>query len=574
MTSARSSAVLAALALTCAWTVDVQAAASRPNLNVYRLAPVLEDGKFRAVSVTISLPADADGETRLRLPAEWGGGERLWRFLQDPAVTGGQLSKSDEKTWVITSRPRAPLTVRYRVVSAYDGPPPPDGPNYGQPIIGPDGFYLIGHTIFATPEGRDTDQARFVWDAAGSSLRLATDLSPLETAPASIERLGPSVLMAYPDLVEARRDVGGAPLTVAMRGQFSFTAEAFADMAARSIGAVRAFWGDGKAPFLITLAGQPAPQGWTSYRGTGLDDAFAVISTQNTKLEDYRLFLTHEYLHTWNAARLGGAIEGPREPAGYWFSEGFTDYYARRLALRSGLVDLETFAAAWNEALEAYATSSAISANNDQIIARFWSDKAVQKLPYQRGAQLAVLMDGRLKAKGGLDRVMLAMRDQAARQRGANRRIPAPEALVPVAQNLTGVDLTPEIDRFVTRGERILLPPGAFGGCLTVETLTRPTYWLGLDLTETGKGRMIAGVDPAGPAYAAGLRNGMKYLGRQGGKPGDSTVEIGLAIEENGKPRLVRFLPKGPGEVTVQRIKVPTTLTPDARAACAKAVAG
>ena len=111
-----------------------------------------------------------------------------------------------------------------------DGPPPPDSPNFGQPIIGPEGFYVIGHTIFATPEGRDLDLARFEWDPAGASLRLATDLTPLQKSPASISQLGPSVLMAYPDTVEARRDVGGAPLTVAMRGTFSFNAEALADM--------------------------------------------------------------------------------------------------------------------------------------------------------------------------------------------------------------------------------------------------------------------------------------------------------------------------------------------------------
>ncbi|AZS23536.1 M61 family peptidase [Caulobacter sp. FWC26] len=535
---------------------------------------MVENGKIQALAVEVRLPADADGETRMQLPAEWGGGERLWRFLKDPVVTGGQLSQPDEKTWVITSKPRARLTLRYRVVSAYDGPPPPDSPNYGQPIIGPEGFYVIGHTIFATPEDRETDLARFEWDPASSALQLSTDLTPLQRAPASISQLGPSVLMAYPDTVEARRDVGGAPLTVATRGTFSFSAEAFADMAARSIGAVRAFWGDGRAPFLITLAGQPAPQGWTSYRGSGLDDAFAVISTQNTKLEDYRLFLTHEYLHTWIAERLGGAIDGPGEPAGYWFSEGFTDYYARRLALRAGLVDLETFAAAWNEALDAYATSPAIGANNAQIVAGFWSDRAVQKLPYQRGAQLAVLLENRLKSKGGLDRVMLALRDQAAKRRDTSRRVPASQAFTPVARSVTGVDLAPEIDRYVSRGERILLPADAFGGCLTVETLTRPAYWLGLDLAETDKARTLVGVDPSGPAYAAGLREGMKYLGRHGGKPGDSTVEVGLAIEENGKPRVVRFLPKGPGEVTVQRIKVPTALGPDARAACVKAVAG
>lgn len=554
--------------------LPVDAASPQRNLDVYRVSPLVENGKIHALAVEVRLPADADGETRMQLPAEWGGGERLWRFLKDPVVTGGQLSQPDEKTWVITSKPRARLTLRYRVVSAYDGPPPPDSPNYGQPIIGPEGFYVIGHTIFATPEDRETDLARFEWDPASSALQLSTDLKPLQRAPASISQLGPSVLMAYPDTVEARRDVGGAPLTVAMRGTFSFSAEAFADMAARSIGAVRAFWGDGRAPFLITLAGQPAPQGWTSYRGSGLDDAFAVISTQNTRLEDYRLFLTHEYLHTWNAERLGGAIDGPGEPAGYWFSEGFTDYYARRLALRAGLVDLETFAAAWNEALDAYATSPAIGANNAQIVAGFWSDRAVQKLPYQRGAQLAVLLENRLKSKGGLDQVMLALRDQAAKRRDTSRRVPASQAFTPVARSVTGVDLTPEIDRFVSRGERILLPSDAFGGCLTVETLTRPAYWLGLDLAETGKARTLVGVDPSGPAYAAGLREGMKYLGRHGGKPGDSTVEVGLAIEENGKPRVIRFLPKGPGEVTVQRIKVPTALTPDARAACVKAVAG
>lgn len=567
-------AASAALTIGALAALPVDAAPQQRNLDVYRVSPVVENGKVQALTVEVRLRADADGETRMQLPAEWGGGERLWRFLNDPVVTGGQLSQPDEKTWAITSRPRAALTLRYRVVSAYDGPPPPDSPNFGQPIIGPEGFYVIGHTIFATPEGRETDLARFEWDPASSALQLSTDLTPLQRAPASISQLGPSVLMAYPDTVEARRDVGGAPLTVAMRGTFSFSAEAFADMAARSIGAVRAFWGDGRAPFLITLAGQPAPQGWTSYRGSGLDDAFAVISTQNTKLEDYRLFLTHEYLHTWIAERLGGAIDGPGEPAGYWFSEGFTDYYARRLALRAGLVDLETFAAAWNEALDAYATSPAIGANNAQIVAGFWSDRAVQKLPYQRGAQLAVLLENRLKSKGGLDRVMLALRDQAAKRRDTSRRVPASQAFTPVARSVTGVDLTPEIDRFVSRGERILLPSDAFGGCLTVETLTRPAYWLGLDLAETGKARTLVGVDPSGPAYAAGLREGMKYLGRHGGKPGDSTVEVGLAIEENGKPRVVRFLPKGPGEVTVQRIKVPTALTPDARAACVKAVAG
>ena len=66
----------------------------------------------------------------------------------------------------------------------------------------------------------------------------------------------------------------------------------------------------------------------------------------------------------------------------------------------------------------------------------------------------------------------------------------------------------------------------------------------------------------------------MKYLGRQGGKMGDGSVEIGFAVEDDGKPRVIRFLPRGPSEITVQKVTVPASLTPEARAACVKAVAG
>ena len=119
--------------------LPVDAAPLQRNLDVYRVSPVVENGKVQALTVEVRLRADGDGETRMQLPAEWGGGERLWRFLKDPVVTGGQLSQPDEKTWAITSKPRAALTLRYRVVSAYDGPPPPDSPNFGQPIIGREG---------------------------------------------------------------------------------------------------------------------------------------------------------------------------------------------------------------------------------------------------------------------------------------------------------------------------------------------------------------------------------------------------------------------------------------------------
>lgn len=554
--------------------IAAPALAATPAPDTYRLAPVIENGKVTALSVTITLPADADGQTQLRVPQDWGGGEKLWRFIKDPVVTGGTLSSADEKTWTITSKPRAPLTVRYRVISAYDGEPPADSPNYGQPIVGPEGFYVIGHTVFVTPEGRNDDKARFAWDPAGSGLVFASDLESLARKAGTINDISDSVAVAYKDLTFLERDAGGAPLRLAVRGKFAFTDAAFADMAAQTITASRAFWGDGKEPFLITLVDQSAPPGWTTYRGSGLGDAFAVISSRNVPLDTYKLFLAHEYFHTWNSNRTGGLKEGPEEPLGYWVSEGFTDYYARKLSLRSGFVDLETFVAAWNAVLEAYASSPARAMPNADIAARFWSDRTVQKLPYQRGALVALLLETRLKAQSGLDPVMLAMRDYAKGRDPAEWDHAAANLLPRIVKTRTGVDLTPEIDRWVIKGEPIVLPSDAFGGCLTVEAVNRPVYDLGFDADASAKSGVITGVKPDGAAYAGGLRDGMKRLERQGGKVGDSSVEIAYVIEDGGGRRTIRFKPEGKAMLNLQRVVMPNDLTPQTRAVCVKAVAG
>lgn len=551
----------------------------KPPVDVYRVSPVVENGKVTALSVTITLPADVDGETRLNLPEAWGGGEKLWRFLKDPVVTGGALSTPDEKTWVIRSKPRAPLTVSYRVVSAYDGVPPVDSPTYAQPIVGPDGFYVVGHTIFVRPEQRDRDAARFVWAPEGSDLKFASDLERLEKTPGRLNDIGESVLIASKDLRVLTRDVAGAPVRLAVRGGFGFSDDAFVDMTASVVRTVRGFWGDRGEPFLITLMPydlpKGAPEGARSRRGSGLGDAFAVISTREPTLEYYPIFLTHEFFHTWNSSRVGGLADGPDEPLGYWFSEGFTDYYARRLALRGGLISLEAFVADWNQALTAYATSPVRNAPNAEIPARFWRDKDVQKLPYQRGALVAVMINQRLKPQGGLDPLMLAMRDHAKGRNPAEWDHSAANLLPRVVKGRTEVDLAPDLDRWIRKGETVALTPDAFGGCLAVETITQPVFDRGFDADASRARGVITGVAPDGPAYAAGLRDGMKRLGAKGGKFGDSSVEIEYLVSDaDGAQRSIRFKPEGKTMLSFQRVVMPANLTPEARAACVKAVAG
>lgn len=563
-------------ALAAAAAVCLAAFAPAPPPVAYSVTPTLAEGKITGLAVEIVLTADPDGETRLDLPDAWGGGVDLWKGLADLRVEGaGDVREDGPAARIVRSRPGARLVVRYRLpANLVSGEPPAMGPNFSYPIIGPEGFYVMGPTAFITPHDRAGDPASFRWKDGGSGLVFASDLERVTGRRGTVNDISESVMIAARDLTVRTVMVDGSPLRVAIRGQHSFDHSMFVDMVSRIIAAERTFWGDGKEPFLVTLGPLAPAEGSTSIRGTGLGDAFAVIGTPNAELARYRVLLTHEYFHSWNPVRMGGLREGAEEPGDYWFSEGFTDFYARRLALRAGLIDLDQFAADWNEMLAAYATSPARTATNAALMKDFWTDEHLHKLPYQRGALIAALWQARWRADGGpaLDGFVRAIRDEAARSGATPRPV---GVLVPIVAGRLGHEVAPDIARYVERGEAVLLPPDAFGGCITVRTETRPVFDRGFDAAASAAQGVIVGLDPTSPAYAAGLRNGMVRKGREGGLDGDSRVEIGYRIvDDKGVERVIRYRPEGKTSLTVQQLEVAPGLDPAARAACVRAVAG
>jgi len=72
-------------------------------------------------------------------------------------------------------------------------------------------------------------------------------------------------------------------------------------------------------------------------------------------------------------------------------------------------------------------------------------------------------------------------------------------------------------------------------------------------------------VDRLLPAYAAGLRDGMKILVRTEGEPDNALAPFALLVEDNGKHRTIRYLPQGHKQVTVQQIHITNAQTPDGR---------
>ena len=61
----------------------------------------------------------------------------------------------------------------------------------------------------------------------------------------------------------------------------------------------------------------------------------------------------------------GQLIGGVEDERLYWFSEGFTDYYASLLLLRAGLISLEDHVAGYNSLIKEYVGTCAIAEVNN-----------------------------------------------------------------------------------------------------------------------------------------------------------------------------------------------------------------
>ena len=536
----------------------------------YKITPRLQKNGARVLDVQMRFLGDADGETHLELPTEWAGSSELWRHATGLEIRGARRLDGYYDKPILHHRPGAAIRVRYSVAGAWDKDP---GFNYekARPMVRPDWFFFHGEGIFAAPLGRQAAPARFEWGKLPRGWTVASDLDHLGGKPTSVANLINSVGIGGRDLKIVRRDLGGAPLRVAILGEWTFQPDQLADTAAPIIAAENEYWGDAPTPFLIAMAPLGQLPSGLSYSGTGRADAFSIASTSAFELKHAIRFLAHEYMHSWVPIALGAMPED--EAVDYWFSEGFTDYVASKVLLGAGLWTLADFAADKNQTLLRYGTSPAKTATAAEVSARFWTDQAIQQVSYDRGHLMAARLDGDIAQRSqgalSLDHVLRAQREAAKASPDL-----ATSLFRKVLLEKSGIDIEPDLERHARRGEPLLLREDLFGGCARLVTERRREFHRGYDAAATRTaGGVIAGVIPDGPAYAAGMRNGMRLIRREGGTVGDSSVEIAYRVADAGGERVLRFLPQGKAEFVVQRMEV-TATDPAEEARCSARMGG
>jgi predicted metalloprotease with PDZ domain len=105
-------------------------------------------------------------------------------------------------------------------------------------------------------------------------------------------------------------------------------------------------------------------------------------------------FLAHEIFHHWNGQAIRGVERDPRQ----YFNEGFTEYYANRTIVRTGLITPDLFLRKIETHLALYVYFRTSSAFSQISLQQAGSDKARYRFGvYQGGWTLAFCLDGAIR---------------------------------------------------------------------------------------------------------------------------------------------------------------------------------
>ena len=413
-------------------------------------------------------------------------------------------------------------------------------------------FQMVGHLGLLVPD-REDKQESFQFriqivgfkEAGWTSVTSFGKGDGIYTMEGSFDDLVHSRWMAGKfEFVERKIGVNTIGIAIA-RKDWRFTKEELADSVEKIVRTERDFFKDHSDPwYLVTLSPVPSTDPHSnSLGGTALKNCFSMYCSKNFTLQGNSqepnrglLLLAHEYFHNWNGIKIPTAGGDPQT---YWFSEGFTNFYARRILLRNGMITKKEFLASLNEEIQNYETNEAKSYPNQRIVEGFWSSRTVQNLPYQRGALVALLIDEHLKArskgKQSLDDFSLDLFKNKPSAPVTSR------SLLERIGKWVDEDFREQLRAIVEDGSKIELPSRLTEPECRLGKAKVKAFDPGFDLEKAQQTKKIEGVKEDGNAFRAGLRNGQTIRSLSIYQGNDPKAE--LEVMEDGKIMSINYEP-------------------------------
>jgi predicted metalloprotease with PDZ domain len=537
---------------------------------------------FPYVSVTFVSHGDLTGATRVGLD-HWGGVDDPQNEVHGLTATDEQghplvieadeaLPDADTSTWTVHHERGSVLVVRYAIVPTR-GEVRWDGLAYHRPLVTPTFFHAAAlNALLGLPDAPHDQPLRIAFHWRGfkeagwtvaSSFSVSQD--DFETTRTYDEFRGAILIAGVLRLL--RRDIGPcsppracapgqsgttSPLWVAIAGSdWGFTDDAFADAAAAVAGTERAFFADYDWPFflvsVIPVGGKFDPRVVRGFSGVGMTQSFALFVapktslTQETSGRGIMFLMSHELFHSWNGRRY--KLQDPQE-LGLWFSEGFTDFYARRLSYRAGLMSAASYVEDLNKRIERYTLSPFRDEPAERIVRDFWRDPAIGDLPYLRGNMVASLVDAQIRLTSGGSRSLDDLMKELLSARPAEPpRVTSDTFLAKIAA-FTSPAFAERIRQIVVFGAAVKIEPKSFEPCLRGSLTGMSPFDAGFDQNAAKARKVVSGVSVGSNAYRAGLRDGQR-IASWSLHDGDRSVPAEVTIEDGATKRTIRYLPEG-----------------------------
>ncbi|MFC1845545.1 hypothetical protein ACFLX2_00280 [Candidatus Dependentiae bacterium] len=535
----------------------------------YTIAPKIDTAKpFFKVHLTFC--SSQMEKLRFILPLSFHGQTQLYGQISDLQILANKKTVFQKKKITqdmlennhllvpIDSNKKQMVSVKYRFV-------PRAIWHKGIPKIDSRYFRFIGRTLFIFP---DTDLTKKInvklrWKNIPASWNVINSHGVNQTTqrieiPAR-QFITKECMYAGGDFEIHKKLIQGKPLYIGIRGswrspQNDLTKKDFIDLTEKIVHEERSFWNDFNYPYFFVLLIPSESE--TSFWGTGLYNGFCLTWKNRVFNREATAFiLAHELFHNWVGSN-GKIKMGQAEY--YWFSEGFTDYYAALILLRIGIISFENYVKRYNNVLFNYFTSPARNYPSKKAIELRHTSWRIEKLPHYQGNIIAQEWNTNIKAKSNgkysLDNIMLDLKNAA---RGADLALSFNSLLEQVSKKYLKKEVLADIKKYIIDGQTIQPTTNALGPCCSLEIKKMKEFDEGCKLGLSIQKGKIIGVKKDGPAYKAGLRDGQIILKWDTVVPPQKNSLIKLKIKDlDGSIKTVRYYPKGKREFDVPQYVV------------------
>lgn len=517
----------------------------------YTITPKFGAGRTR---VELTWETRGRGTSVLSVASRFGRIENVEALLSNVHFNGAKSVRQDGPLWIVSHTKDAVLDIRYDValkLKSFD-----DWDAQQLPIVTDNFFHGVGSAFLMTPNSHPGTPAEFEtslrW-ALPAGRKAACSWGGVSRSVAARVRpadLKQSVYLAG-DLSTKTVEIGGLRISVAIVDDFAFSLDEFAEHSARIVKAECDFLAETSFPdFLVTAipCGRPLREGETRIAGSGLYHSFALFVGPKAKWDDgIEHLFAHELFHHWNGRLLQAADP---ERLVYWFIEGFTDYYALRILHESRIWSDATYAKWLNKHLREYAANPAKNASNDDINARYWSERdTVGQVAYERGLLLGLRWNQLATQRGARDGVDALFRALLARARGGGFELTNSAVRQIGAQSL-GPWFESEFDKHVVAAATVDVPADCLAPALTGKLETVYEHELGFDRVRSLKEKRVRGLIAASEAAKTGLRDGDELVSWD--IPGNPDRKTRLQIKRNGKPLDIEYTARGTARQVLQ----------------------